>query len=90
MIAKVKAASLIWKEQTPENLVRRYPELNRYGLRQDENYVEPCSLITIDNLTELKEFVVELTYAVVIDVPEKGEEANYVDFVITIYDDYLE
>ena len=90
MIAKIKAASLVWNEQTPENLARMHPELNKYGLRQDENYVDPYSLITIDNLIELKEFIIELNYEIVIDVPEKGKEANYVDFVITIYDDYIE
>lgn len=90
MIAKIKAASLVWSEQTPENLARMHPELNKYGLRQDENYVDPRSLITIDNLVELKELIIELNYAIVIEVPEKGEETRYVDFIITIYDDYIE
>lgn len=91
MIAKIDAASLFWKERTLENLVRKYPVLEKYNLEQDEHYDTPSALITIDNLVELKELINDLKHDIVITVPQAGgEAARYADFIITIYDDWIE
>lgn len=91
MIAKIKAASFFWKEKTLENLVRKYPELEKYNLEQDEHYDTPSALITIDSLIELKELINDLKHDIVITVPQAGgEAARYADFIITIYDDWIE
>lgn len=91
MIAKIEAASLIWKKQTLEKLMRKYPVLEKYNLEQDDHYDIPSALITIDSLIELKEFINDLKHDIVITVPQAGgEAARYADFIITIYDDWIE
>lgn len=82
MIAKICAASGL-------NLDRSFSQLRSYGLHIDPNY--PCDfLIYIDSLVELKEFIIDAGYDCIIGVPEKGKEANYIDFTILIHDDYIE
>ena len=91
MIATIEAASLLWGKQSLENLVEKYPVLEKYNLEQDNHYDTPRALITIDSLIELKELINDLKHDIVITVPQAGgETARYADFIITIYDDWIE